>query len=72
MPYTFTQNNSCYSLSNWNEDDSFEFQLPESSCRWKCPNVIETRCGGNDAVSVYKVVEGKHIANYNEKVSHYI
>jgi hypothetical protein len=61
------QNNSCYSLSKWDEEHLMELELPESLCGWRCQNVIETGCGGNNAVSVYKVVQGRSSANCCKK-----
>ncbi|XP_056003881.1 uncharacterized protein LOC125660933 isoform X1 [Ostrea edulis] len=55
--YLAIHNNSCYVLWKSIKEDLMKFRLPESSCGWKCPDVIETGCGGEDAVSLYKVVE---------------
>ncbi|XP_061190589.1 uncharacterized protein LOC133198522 [Saccostrea echinata] len=47
---------SCYLIPE-NIKEFEKTQLPESLCGWRCTDVIETSCGGTEAISLYKVIE---------------
>ncbi|XP_061190591.1 uncharacterized protein LOC133198524 [Saccostrea echinata] len=55
--YIGIHNTSCYVIPE-NIEEFEKKQLPESLCDWRCTDVIETSCGGTEAISLYKVIDG--------------